>query len=96
MKARKMVAKTLHGNAEGAGFAGAGGGNGNHVVAFHHDGDGLFLHRGDAGKAHGGYRLHNFFGKIQALKACHFFFGFQNKISFLGSKSANKRTSLAV
>ena len=44
-----------HGDAESAGFARAGGGDGDHVVALHHDGDGLFLHGRGLGKAHFGH-----------------------------------------
>ena len=46
-----------HRDAEGAGLAGAGGGFGNHIPAFHHQGDHLLLDFGHLVKAHPLHRL---------------------------------------
>ena len=51
-----------HRDAKGTGLACSGGRDGNNVVALHHDGDGLFLHRRGLRKAHLGHGLHDFVG----------------------------------
>ena len=61
------------GDAECHGFAGAGGGLGNHIVAVQHQRDGLLLDLGHFGKAHGLRSLQDLgrnAGKFRKLHVC--------------------------
>ena len=61
------------GDAERHGFAGAGGGLGNHIVAVQHQRDGLLLDLGHFGKAHGLRSLQDLgrnAGKFRKLHVC--------------------------
>ena len=66
-----------HGNAEGAGFTGTRGGDGNDVPALHHQGQGFGLHGGHFGKTHLFNGFDDFFTQIR-LGEFHSLDVFQN------------------
>ena len=63
-----------HGNAEGAGFPRARGGNGHDVHAAHHQRNGLGLHGGRLGKAHFFDGLEHLGADVHLIKTCNDFF----------------------